>query len=145
MLVISCTCWSQEPNGPPITFIYPETKPPVKQVFDTIIKGFEQSTQGLAIQFIPVNQQTKLLSLNDQLQASTPSPIITLGSLVNSLPNIDLLQNRLIAGTIRGKPPQAKYTLLSLSIDEDILKKRFREYLPHIKTLYIGDDGRKAI
>jgi hypothetical protein len=148
MLVISCTCWGQEPDvpkHPPITFIYPETKLPVKQVFDTIIKGFEQSTQGLAIQFIPVNRQTKLRSLNNQLQASAPSPIITLGNLLNSLPNINLLQNRLIAGAIRGKSPQAKYTLLSLSIDEDTLKKKFREYLPHIKTLYIGDDGRKAI
>lgn len=143
-LLFSSPGQSRENNKSAIFFIYPEMTLPIKKVFDNIIKGFADSVEGIEIKYIPINAQTETNIIVALLKRNNTTPIVALGDHAYSLTNIPSLQNRLIVGVVRQTPNKSKHSLVSLSMDVDVVKKKLRQILPQIKTIHYGDNGGKT-
>jgi hypothetical protein len=144
-LVIPLSVWGQD-NTPPIAVIYPDAPSPIKQAMEQIAKGIEDTTKDLSIHYFPVNDATNKQTIQSQLTDLNPYPIITLGDSSLELAKTLGYEDRSLAAVLRKTTNDAvKHGLLSLALDETVIKKHLRILTPQIKTIHYGDDGRKAI
>lgn len=145
LLVFPLSIWSQD-KTPPVAVIYPDVPSPIKQAMEQIVSGIERTTKDLSVHYFSVNDSTNKQSVQSQLTNLNPYPIITLGDSSLVLAKTLGYENRLLVGVIRRTSvDKVNHGLLSLALDETVIKKHLRILTPHIKTIHYGDDGRKAI
>jgi len=127
-----------------IAIVVPSASTPLSGIFDRIIDGVAKSTPQFEKKTLLLNEDSRdslkkwlvthklfaVIAIGDKASlfarsVSINSPIITSGSL--------LVSNA------------SEHVGVSLSIDEDTLKKKLLFYLPHIKKLHVGDEGGNII
>ncbi len=144
-LVIPLFVWGQD-NASPVAVIYPDAPSPIKQAMEQIAKGIEGTTKDLSVHYFPVNDATHKQTIQSQLTKLNPYPIITLGDPSLELAKTLGYEDRLLAAVLRKTSNDTvKHGLLSLALDETVIKKQLRILTPQIKTIHYGNDGRKAI
>ncbi len=128
---------------PPIAILTPSINQELSDEFELIIDGIKQKTP----QF-----EKKIRSLADNnkdeikkwLNSNKFLAIVTIGNKTTEFANT-LSPPSLIITTGTLLPNDRQHNGVSLSIADDVLKKALRVYLPHIKKLHIGTEGRHII
>ncbi len=128
---------------PQIAILAPSTNQELSNTFELIIDGIKQKTP----QF---EKKVRLLSDNNKdeikqwINSNKFLAIVTIGNKTTELAD-SLSSPSLIIRTGTLLPNNRHHNGVFLSIADDVLKKTLRLYLPHIKTLHIGTEGRHII
>jgi hypothetical protein len=146
LLVFPLSIWSQDKTSP-VAVIYPDAPSPIKQAMEQIVSGIERTTKDLSVHYLPVNESIPKQTIQRQLTSLNPYPMITLGdSSLEFAKSLGYNEDRLLAAVLRKTSKDTvKHGLISLALDENVIKKYLRLFAPQIRTIHYGDDGRKAI